>query len=246
MNDTALRARVLAACCSCACALAARAADAQQEGIRYEVRQELTGALLPTHDYGVSGVCATGTGVVPASIYAQGASGRGAGLGIGLGGRVGYHHPLATPSDRAQPWWGLRFAAGLDLDLLYAKVDTGIADPSGKLCARVKSDGTEVQTKGSTVLLLQVPAFAGAELGLGASGDGAHEIVLGAGWAPAITYSQPWVTSGDVTVGLLGTELTIDFVGLAPTSKRVAVFLLLPVTDHGPVIMTVSFGLVWF
>lgn len=253
MNDPRRRSRLLAARSSCALAFAlvARSAAADDDAVRYEVREQLTGALLPSHGYGVSGVCATGSGVVPASIYAHGGSGRGAGMGIGVGGRVAYHHPLTTPKARGTTWWGLRFAAGLDLNLLYAKVDVGIPDVAGQLCARVKSDGTDVQYKGSTVLLLQLPAFVGAELGLGARGANEHEIVLGVGWAPAITYLQPWVTSGDLTAGLLGTEITVDFVGPSdgdrhPTTKRAAVFLLLPVKDQGPVIMTVSFGVVWY
>jgi hypothetical protein len=176
-------------------------------------------------------------------------------MGAGVGGRI-FYQDAATPQpprESGGSWWGLRVGAGLDLDLLYAKVPTGIADMSGKLCARVKSDGAEVQYAGSSALLLQVPIFIGAELGLGASDEGAnwHGIVLGAAWAPALTFIKPWATGGDLNASYLGTELTVDFATVHPgpsreAGKRAAVFLLLPVRDDGPVVLTLSFGAVWY
>jgi hypothetical protein len=147
----------------------------------------------------------------------------------------------------------MRVGAGLDLDLLYAKVPTGIGSMAGKLCARVRSDGANVQYEGSSVLLLQVPIFFGAELGLGSTDENAtwHGIVLGAAWAPALTYFKPWSTEGDLNASYLGAELTIDFATVHPgptreAGKRAAVFLVLPVRDDGPVVLTLSFGAVWY
>jgi hypothetical protein len=229
---------------------------ARAEGnIRYEVREEISGAIFPSHNYPVTGMCATGTGLAPASIFAQGGSGRGEGLGAGVGGRI-FYQDAATPRpspEGGSTWWGMRVGAGLDLDLLYGKVPTGISDMSGKLCARVKSDGADVQYAGSSVLLLQMPIIFGAQLGLGASDESAnwHGIVLGAAWAPGLTYIKPWGTGGDLNASYLGTELTVDFATIhaGPSrepGKRAAVFLLLPVRDDGPVVLTFSFGAVWY
>jgi hypothetical protein len=144
-------------------------------------------------------------------------------------------------------------ALGLDLDILYARVDTGIADMSGKLCARVKSDGAEVQYRGSSVLSLQIPAFVGAEMALrnvvNEDGSG-HAIVVAAGWAPAMTYTKPWISDSSLDASFLGTELSVDFATWQQNfdrqqRKRVAVFLLLPPEDRGMVVITLSFGAVW-
>jgi hypothetical protein len=221
--------------------------------LRYEVREEIAGALLPSHTYPVTGMCATGVGLAPASVYAQGGSGRGKGMGAGVGGRAFYQTAQDPPPGPNSSWWGLRVGAGLDLDILYASVPTGIADMTGKLCARVKSDGAQVEYAGSSVLMAQVPIFVGAELGLGSysPATGWRGIVLGAAWAPALTYFQPWSTSGDFGGSYLGTELTIDFTtiragGPREAAKRAAVFLVLPVRDDGPAILTLSFGAVWY
>ena len=223
-----------------------------QDDVTFELRQLVTFALLPAHDYGVSGTCSTGTGVEPASIYAQGGSGRGNGFGAGVGGRVGFTH-LVSPPGEGLTWWGVRAGAGLDLALMYATVDTGIGDTSGQLCARLKADGTQVGYQGSSVLLGQASVLLGAQMGMGSRGDdGAwHGLVLGAAWAPAMTWFKPWVSGGDVTASPLGTELTVDFATLArgtakESGKRVALFLLLPTQDHGPLVVTASFGVVWF
>jgi hypothetical protein len=203
--------------------------------------------LLPIHDYAVTGSCATGTGLASASTYAPGSSGRGWGLGAGIGGRIGYQRPAVPPAAH-DTWWGLRAGAGLDLDILYARVPTGIPDMTGALCARVKTDGAAVEYKGSSLLLAQATAFVGAELGLGKTGDSAawRGVILGAAWAPAVNYLQPWVASGDFDASYLGTELTVDFVawhpGPAPQEpgKRIALSMLFPV------IFTASFGAVWY
>jgi hypothetical protein len=224
-----------------------------QDAVSYEVREELSGALLPVHDYDVHGMCATGTGVAPASIYAQGGSGRGEGLGPGLGGRLIYEHAARPLGEAGSTWWGFRMALGMDLDFLYARVDTGIPDMSGKLCARVKSDGAEVQYRGSSVLFLQFPAFVGAEMALRSTVDedgSGHAVLVAAGWAPAMTYIKPWIASSSFDASFLGTELTLDFATWRQgfdqqQRKRAAIFLLLPPEDHGTVVITLSFGAVW-
>jgi hypothetical protein len=223
------------------------------ESVTYDFRQQVTAVLMPSHDYAVTGQCATGTGSAAASIYANGGSGRGSGVGIGVGMRFGYHYVPNPPTQPRATWWAFRAGTGLDLGFLYAKVDTGITDVSGQLCARVKSDGAQVQYKGSSVLLAQALVFAGGELGITTGGKEGDErgIVLGAAWSPALTYLQPWATSGDVNASFLGLELTLDFVTLREVStphadKRVAVFILLPIQDKGPAILTLSFGAVWF
>jgi hypothetical protein len=223
-----------------------------QGAVNYEVREQITGVILPSHDYGVTGTCATGTGIAPANVYAQGGSGRGQALGAGAGVRIGYEYAINPPDYDGLPWWGLRAQAGLDLNLLYANVDTGLADTSGKLCARLKADGTEVQYRGSPLLFAQVPIALGAEVGLGGVGEDAgwHGIVLGAAWVLAIGYTKPLVSSGDMSASYLGGELTLDFATLRAspvgrTGERVALLFLLPSQDRGPIVLTLSFGAVW-
>lgn len=234
------------------CAWDAPSSARADDTVTYEVRQQVIGALLPTHDFDVTGYCATGTGVAPASVYTHGGSGRGAGLGIGIGGRVGYDHVPKPPSVADSTFWAFRVAVGLDLDLLYARVPVGIGDLSGKLCARVKSDGAEVQMQGSSVLMARAASAVGVELGLKTGDDrGAWRgVVLGAAWAPAVTLIQPWTTGGDAAATFLGVELTLDFVTWRtgagpPPSERAAVVIALPTDDRGPAIVSLSFGVLW-
>jgi hypothetical protein len=231
--------------------VAPKAAHAEGD-VTYDVRQQVTGVLLPSRDFAVTGSCATGTGLAPASVYAPGGSGRGSGLGVGIGGRVAYQDATSAPQGRSASWWGFRVGAGLDIALLYAKVPTGIPDMTGKLCARVKSDGAEVQYAGSSVLLLQIPVFVGAMLGLGTGAEKEiwRGIVLGAAWAPTLTYLKPWVATDSLDASFLGMELTLDFATVRRDSgheagKRAALFLLLPARQNGPAVLTLSFGAVW-
>jgi hypothetical protein len=219
----------------------------------YEVREQLDGALMPTHDYAVTGLCATGTGVAPASVYAQGGPGRGFGFGAGLGARISYLVAVSPPAVGRSTWWGVRASAGLDLGLLYARVDTGLPDVSGQLCERLKDDGVAVQYRGSTVLMTQLTVGVGAQVGIGedTAADGWHGIVLGAALVPSATYLQPWVTAGSVDGSFLGTELTLDFATMAngtaqESAKRISLFVSLPTQDGGPLFTTLSFGIVWF
>jgi hypothetical protein len=220
-----------------------------QDVVHYEVREETTGVLIPSHRDAVSGDCATGTGDVPASSYVHGGAGSGWGLGAGLGGRAYYHDPSAHPDPREPMWWGLRVGAGLDVDLLYAKVPT---ITQGKLCALVARAGADVRYEGSSVLLVQIPAVVGAEMGLRTRDDAAwHGIVLGWAWTPALTILKPWVTDGYVGASLLGTELSLDFamargVAAQEAIKRLAVFLVLPMSEDGLASMTLSFAGVWY
>jgi hypothetical protein len=207
---------------------------------------------MPSRDFGVPGTCATGSGLAPASLYASGGSGGGQGVGIGVGGRLGYHL-TSQLAGRGATTWGLRFGGGLDLGLLYAKIATGIDDVTGKLCARVKADGTTVQYRGTAVLLAQVPLFVGPELGLGTLEQNGewHGVVLAAAWTPAFTYLKPWIADGELRVSDLGAELALDFVtarqGAAKqTGNRVALFFVLPAQDRGPVLVTLSFGVLWY
>ncbi len=226
--------------------LAPRVAFAEAP-LRYELREELTGVLLPGHRDAVAGKCATGTGAAPAAAYA-GEVGVGMGLGAGLGMRAFYQDARARSNASEWSWWGLRLGAGLDANLLYAKVP---ANPSKRLCLDVERTGSDVQYQDSSVLLVQVPLLLGAEVGLGnPSGASWEGVVLGWAWAPTLTVVKPWIAPADFEVSCLGTELTLDFgatrgVG-AHEGKRVAVFLLLPVLDGAPTVLTLSFGAAWY
>jgi hypothetical protein len=229
-------------------------ADDSNGKVSYEIREQVTTVFLPAHDYAVTGMCATGSGLAPASVYAPGATGRGWGMGAGIGGRIGYQRPTRPPNRNGSTWWGFRGGGGLDLAFFYASVPTGISDMSGMLCERVKANGAQVDYKASSVLLLQASLYAGAELGLGTAGadNSWRGIVLGAALVPAINFLQPWVTRGDFDGSYLGTELTLDFASWHPgpepqdPAKRISLFLLLPPQHNGPVILTVGLGAVWY
>jgi hypothetical protein len=221
--------------------------------VSFELREQVAGVMLPRHHYDVTGSCATGTGLAPAAVYASPVGARGNAFGAGVGGRIGYRLATTPQGEGTSTWWGFRMAAGLDLDLLYGHVDTGTEDVSGMLCARIKSDGVQPAFQGSSVVLTQASAFLGGEVGLGKLGEESswHGVVVGAGLAPAVGIFKPWVSGGDVAGGLLGLELSVDFATLVPgtarlTSKRIAVFLLLPSNDDAPVVVTASFGLVFY
>jgi hypothetical protein len=220
--------------------------------IVYEVREEVTGAILPSHDYTVTGQCATGSGLADGSIYAEGQTGRGAALGAAVGGRAGYLIAMSPPTSGESSWWGLRVTGGVDLGLMYGRVDTGMADVTGQLCAQVESNGQSVQYRGSTVFLAQFSAAVGAQFGFGdaTKSDAWHGLVFGAAIVPAVTYINPWVANASLDGSLLGTELTLDFASMAYGSaqedaKRLSLFLLLPPEDRGTMMATLSFGVVW-
>ncbi|HEX8795628.1 MAG TPA: hypothetical protein VF765_31980 [Polyangiaceae bacterium] len=218
----------------------------------YEVREEVTGALLPAHDWAVTGQCATGSGLAPGSTYAQRETGRGAALGAGVGARAGYLIAVAPPTAGKSSWWGVRATVGLDLALLYGRVDTGMSDVTGQLCAHVESGGESVQYRGSTVFLAQFTAAVGAQVGFGdaSQSDGWHGLVFGAAIVPAVTYINPWVAGSSLDASFLGTELTLDFATMQygtaqEDAKRLSLFLMLPPEDHGAMVATLSFGFVW-
>jgi hypothetical protein len=159
---------------------------------------------------------------------------------------------MSPPTPGQSSWWGLRVVGGLDLALVYARVDTGMPNVTGQLCARLENEGASVQYRGSTVLMGQLSASLGAHLGIGdaSQADAWHGVVLGAALVPTITYLQPWVADATVDGSFLGIELTVDFAtmpyGTAEESaKRVALFLLFPPEDKGPMTAQLSFGVVW-
>jgi hypothetical protein len=222
-----------------------------QGAMTYEVRDEIAGMLFPTQDYPIKGSCATGSGVAPASLYASGSSGRGFGLGAALGLRAGYQIVINTPDGSGRTWWGGRVGLGLDIGLLYTRTPSGLTDTSGELCARIRSDGSQVQYQSSSMLLAQFPFFIGTQFGVGTQGGGDdwRGVVLGAAWAPAITYLKPWDAGGQLNLDLFGTELTLDFASLRngtpnEAAKRIALYLLVPVENRA-VTAFLSFGLVW-
>jgi hypothetical protein len=228
-----------------------RTARAQGRPV-FEFRQELAGVLMPSNNYKVSGACATGDGLAPASLYAPGENARGVGIGAGVGVRVGYQYVVSPPTGTRPTWWGFRLGLGFDLALLYTRVPAGMPDLSGTLCAHDQHDTVDIRYQGSALVLAQIPLFLGPQFGVGAGGARTewNGVVLGAAWAPAVTYVQPGLEGGILDMRLLGTELTLDFASLHPgtvheASKRIAAFLLFPAAARGPMILTVSFGVVW-
>ncbi|HVH43664.1 MAG TPA: hypothetical protein VM925_15015 [Labilithrix sp.] len=223
--------------------------------VSYELRAELAGVLQPGRTFDVTGVCATGTGVLAASIYGQTATDRGRAAGGGLGGRLAFMF-LSRLEPGSRSWWALRAGTGLDLQLLYARIPTGIAPASGQMCSQVARSSHEVEVRDVPLLLVQVPFDLGAHVGLGGFVDALEwrGIVLGAAWAPSFIHIGPWTAGGSTQLSPLGFELTFDFTTLHATAKRrppeqhlrMSVSVTLPSSDGQATLGTLAFGPVWY
>lgn len=223
-------------------------------GLTYAVRAQVAVVLAPAREYGLTGSCATGSGLAPASLYAQPTSARGYAAGGGLGVGIGYMYRWQPVPGRRSSWWAVGGAAGLDLDLLEARAPTRIPRVQGELCSQVASRVHEVEVESSAAPLAQVPIHLGALVGFGRFGDGAtwHGVVLGAAWAPSYTWIAPSI-GGVGNLHWFGAELSVDFATLEGAADhpprdarfRVAAHLLPPV-DESPMILKLSFGAAWY
>lgn len=224
-------------------------------GVRpsYELRIQTSALLEPVRSFSVEGTCGTGAGVVPASIYGQTALDRERGIGGGVGGRAGImYFPRLGHKERA--WWALRVNGGLDAQLFYMRLPSGIARMDDELCSDVAKTAHEVEARAVPELLLQIPLALGAAVGLGGLVDPVtwRGIVLGAAWAPSFTHLGPWTTSGKTRFSPLGVELTFDFTTLQAVAKkpephlRMAATLTVPVLEGEALLGTLAFGWVWY
>ena len=225
--------------------------------VSYEVRAMASAAVLPKRTYGLTGFCATGTGVAPASIYGQSATDRGRAVGAGLGARVGYMHVAPLEPDGSSSWWALRVATGLDLQLLHAQVPIGIRPFSGELCSEVAKNSHTVESAPSSLLLGRFPLTLGAHLGIGGLDDLMvwRGVVLGLAWSPSYTVVIPWRSGGGGGhLTPLGFELTFDFTTLhaslrerSPESHfRISVSVDPSIDGSQPTTATLGLGLVWY
>ena len=225
-------------------------------GLTYELRVSVTGVLLPSKTFGLSGECATSSGFAPASMYGQLATDSGRGAGGGVGGRLGYAYLSRIEPDGASSWWSLRAGAGLDLQVLHSQVPIGIKAVNGELCSLVARTAHEVETRSSGLLMAHVPLTFGAQVGLGSFEDGIvwRGIVLGAAWSPSYLQIWPWIGDASSYFNPLGIELTLDLATMHATSKkrspeaqfRVSLFLAPSLDVTQPTVGMLGFGPAWY
>lgn len=219
----------------------------------YELRAQMTGLLEPMRTFAVEGTCVTGAGVVPASIYGQTALDRGRGIGGGIGGRAGMMF-FRRLGQKEHPWWALRASGGLDLEMLYVRVPSGIASVDDELCTDVAKSRHEVRARPVPELLVRVPLALGGFVGLGQLVDPVtwRGVVVGLAWAPSFVHVGPWTRSGRTQFSPLGAELTLDITTLQAAAKkpephlRMAASLTVPVSDDEAWLGSLSFGWVWY
>ena len=225
-------------------------------GLTYELRVAITGIVLPTRKFELSGECATGSGLAPASMYGQFATDSGRAAGGGVGARLGYMYLSRIEPDGASTWWSLRAGAGLDLQVLHSQLPVGLEEIKGELCSRVVRTRHQVVTRSSSLVLAHVPLTFGAQLGLGGFDDGMvwRGVVLGAAWAPSYVQIWPWVGDASSHVNPLGLELTIDLATIHATSKRrstepqlrFSLYLAPSLDASQPTIGMLGFGPTWY
>lgn len=223
----------------------------------YELRANLMGLVLPKETFGLTGFCATGVGSTEASVFGQSASDATRGVGGGVGGRVSYMHiPLLEPGVSSS-WWSFRFGAGLDLDLLHARVPQGIPPLHGELCSQVVRTDHDVSVRSEALPVAHVPVQLGVLLALGSFRDATvwRGIVVGAAWSPSyLQVGLPWNNAASGYFHHLGLELTVDIATLNAVRPgrrtephlRVAFFIAPAITSGLPVIGSIGVGPVWY
>ena len=222
----------------------------------YELRVAITGILLPSRKFELSGECATGTGLAPASMYGQFATDSGRAAGGGVGARLGYMYMSHIEPEGTTSWWSMRAGAGLDLQILHSQIPVGLKEVNGELCSRVVRTRHEVETRSSSLVLAHVPLTFGAQLGLGGFDEGMvwRGVVLGAAWAPSYVQIWPWVGDSSSHFNPLGLELTLDLATIhATTTKRslepqfrFSLFLGPSLDASQPTIGMLGFGPAWY
>lgn len=226
-------------------------------GMSYELRIEVSGVLLPSKKFGLTGNCANGTGLTSASIYGHEATDRGRAAGGGLGGRVGYMYMSHIEPAFASSWWALRVSSGLDVQVLHSRIPTGLGTIDGELCAQVAKAKYEVASMNTSLLFAHVPLHFGAHIGLGKFDDALvwRGAVFGVAWSPSFVQIWPW-RGGDADhhFNALGVELTVDLATLHAASMarpldsnfRFALSFTPSVDDSQPTVATLSLGPVWY
>lgn len=221
----------------------------------YDLRLELAGILQPRQVFALEGNCATGTGVVPASIYGQRASDQGRGGGVGVGGRAGAMY-MPRLDYKKPAWFAFRAGGGLDLQMHYLRLPTGIPQVDGELCTDTSKRSHEVVARNRPELVFQIPLNIGGHVGLGSYVDPYtwRGLVLGLAWAPSYLHVGPFTSTGSGQFSPLGVEMTFDFTTLHARTKkpvteshlRMAATITIPVTDKEALLGTLGFGWVWY
>lgn len=222
--------------------------------LAYELRASLVGLVSAPRQYEASGSCATGSRLIPVSLYGQSASARVLGSGIGVGARAAYVYS-GTPSPSTRfPVWALRAGGGIDLDYLYVHIPTGIPEVSGELCSTVQKRAPSVTRESGSMLLVQVPLQLGAQLGIGSfrPGPSWRGVIIGAAWAPSLTHLEPSAGERSTEVRFFGTEMTADLVTFenepGPTRPhwRFSLFLSPPSRRNEALILKLGVGAAWY
>jgi hypothetical protein len=229
----------------------------RRQSLTYEVRANFTALSFPKREYAVTGDCATGTGTAPMSNYGQTSDGRGIAFGGGLGFRTSYMFlPPPFPHERSSLWWAFRASAGVDIDVLRARLPGGVPPVQGELCAQAQNRSHDVQYEDHTTLLWRAPLSMGAHLGIGSFRTGTtwRGVVLGLAYSPSLVIVKPFGADSQLSLSYLAAELSVDVTTLSTALPkppydphvRVVIGLLAPGRDVAPLITTVSIGATWY
>lgn len=236
--------------------LAAPARAGAGGGLGYELRGGALVMIHPTETFATEGLCATGTGVTPASMYGGAPSGRAWAAGGAIGGRAAYVYAWRPQLGGQTTFWGARAATGLDLGELYLRAPRGPASFTGELCGRVAAKTAEVSYESRALFFVGVPLTLGGQVGFGGFHDTSvwRGVVLGLAWAPSYVYVKPSSEGGAGGFRLRGIEATADFTtfdargtdrGPVP-HLRLAATLLAPSGDGEPFVALLGVGAAWY
>ncbi|MBI3201965.1 MAG: hypothetical protein HYZ29_10510 [Myxococcales bacterium] len=220
----------------------------------YEVRANVTGILFPdqtvpsTPYYCVQPNGSPTMATVPAS---QASAGGGGG---GLGARTGVFVLNAPTPGKSSTFSAFRIAGGVDFSYLYFAFPVGYDIQQGGRC---QTGEVPAKYDGASMMQLNVPLNLGAHVGLGGFGAGSawRGLVLGLAYSPSYSYTKASeATEGQGNFNWAGVELTVDVTTLealldkqaAEAHFRFAAFLLPPLKEGWPWLLTAGFGAVWY
>jgi len=223
----------------------------------YEVRANVTGILFPNQTVPATPfLCYNNgypsTGAVPPSETSAG------GGGGGLGARAGvFYLSPPDPSKGGASFTAFRVTSGVDISYLYFAFPAGYDVQQGASCAAVSGQQANIRYESSSLMQLNVPLNLGVHFGLGGFGAGSSwsGLVVGLAYSPSYSYTKVKdATEGQGNMNWAGAELTVDVTTLEALLDeqakeahfRVAVFLLPPLKDGWPWLLTAGGGAVWY
>jgi hypothetical protein len=216
-----------------------RDAWAARSGVRvmYGAMAHITG--LELEDVAFTGASPQGTPIA--------ASGTSAGIGGGVGVRVGMMFlTLAEPAESNGTFFAFRLDAGLDTDVFWARKPSGYSY-SGSTRNTLRAD--------QALWVVTAPLEIGFGVGAGSFADKLtwHGVIVGASYAPAPEFTMDLRnTSGEFRFNPAGAEISADITHLSAEHDdsemqiRVTLWGLLPMHDDRPGLLSLGIGAIWY